>query len=48
MKLKIVTFIAAALLLSGCASDKEPSTSDSSSFGQRHDSGSRLGRGFSG
>ncbi len=33
MKLKIVTFIAAALLLSGCASDKEPSTSDSSTSG---------------
>ena len=33
MKLKIVTFIAAALLLSGCASDKEPATSDSSSSG---------------
>jgi peptidoglycan-associated lipoprotein len=33
MKLKIVTFIAAALLLAGCASDKEMSTTDSSSTG---------------
>jgi peptidoglycan-associated lipoprotein len=31
MKLRILTFIAAALLLAGCASDKEASTSDTSS-----------------
>jgi peptidoglycan-associated lipoprotein len=30
MKLRILTFIAAALLLAGCASDKEASTSDTS------------------
>jgi peptidoglycan-associated lipoprotein len=33
MKLKIVTFIAAAMLLAGCASDKEMQTTDSSGTG---------------